>query len=136
MLERPFREVDHRADLALEVHGRDLSELLRNAAFGMLELAGAVPKSRRARRRTIRLEAHDEGSLLITWLEELLYSLETRQRTWLEAEIRTEGGRRLTAVVREVPLQSITKNIKAATYHALEIVKEGHGLTTTIVFDV
>jgi SHS2 domain-containing protein len=32
-----FEEIEHTADVALRVHGKDLKELLKNAAFGMAD---------------------------------------------------------------------------------------------------
>jgi SHS2 domain-containing protein len=131
-----FEETDHTADRALTVRGKDLDDLLRNAAMGMLDLAGAVASPGPGLPREIRLRAVDEASLLVSWLEELLYSLETLGRTWTDIAVRTQAGQKLEAVVRQVPLAGLSESIKAVTYHALSIRRTADGLETTIVFDV
>jgi SHS2 domain-containing protein len=75
-----FEEVEHTADWALRVRGRDLSQLLTNAARGMSYLlvseVAAIPSQ--VERRLV-LDAMDAESLLVAWLSELAY--------WAEAEL-------------------------------------------------
>jgi len=136
MVPERYEEADHTADRALTVRGKDLDDLLRNAALGMASLAGAVAAPGPTRPREIHLRAGDEGSLLISWLEELLYSLEVLGLTWVDATVHTQDGKGLRAVVQQAPLSGLTQSIKAVTYHALRIERSDAGLVTTIVFDV
>jgi SHS2 domain-containing protein len=136
MKQPPFEEVEHTADWAMRVRGDDLASLLRNAALGMLHMSEAMPTENRGRRRKIELEAPDSESLLVIWLEELLFRMETYSVTYPEIDIQTQEGKRLTAEVKEVPLASIAKHIKAVTFHNLNIQPTPEGLETTIVFDV
>ena len=136
MVAQPFEETDHTADRALTVRGKDLDDLLQNAALGMVRLSGAVAGPGPIQLREIHLRAVDEGSLLISWLEELLYSLEILGLTWVDTAIHTHDGQELQAVVQQAPLASLTQSIKAVTYHALRIRRSDEGLETTVVFDV
>jgi SHS2 domain-containing protein len=136
MKHKPFEEVEHTADWAMRVRGDDLASLLRNAALGMLHMSEALPAEDRGRRHKIKLEAPDAESLLVVWLEELLFRMETCGVTYPDIAIQTLEGMRLVAEVREVPLASIAKHIKAVTFHNLDIQTTPEGLETTIVFDV
>jgi SHS2 domain-containing protein len=131
-----FEEIEHTADQALRVRGTDFKELLHNAALGMLELTGAIPQSGPSRDREIYVQAPDREGLLVTWLEELLFSVETRGVTFTKFELHITGDTHLVAKVQETPIAAITKYIKAVTYHDLEIEKTEDGLETTVVFDV
>ena len=131
-----FEEVEHTADRALLVRGADLKELLHNAALGMLQLIGAIPRSGPSREREIEVQAPDRESLLVTWLEELLFAMETRGVTYTKFELQITGDTNLVAKVQEMPIDVITRHIKAVTYHDLEIEKTEDGLVTTVVFDV
>ncbi len=131
-----YEEVEHTADWALRVTGADLASLLRNAALGMLRLAGAEPADGPHTERTVRIASHDPESLLVDWLEDLLFALETRDVTALQIELSTSERRRLQARIVEAPVLSLSKHIKAVTYNELRIEEIPQGLTATIVFDV
>lgn len=131
-----YEEVEHTADWALRVTGADLAALLRNAAFGMLQLAGAEAADGPRTERRVRITSHDPESLLVDWLEELLFALETREVTALQIELSTTEDRRLRAKIVEVPVLRLSKHIKAVTYNELRIEEIPEGLTATIVFDV
>jgi SHS2 domain-containing protein len=131
-----YEELDHTADWALRVRGQDLADLLRNAAQGMLQLSGAVPAAGPRTRRELRLQSLDRESLLVDFLQELLLGLEMRQVTCPEIEIHTATDTGLRATLTEAPLRSLSKPIKAVTYHELHIEESPEGLVTTLVFDV
>ena len=133
-----FEEVDHTADWAIRLRGKDLDELLANAARGLLRLTGAQPRpgARPGRWRTLKLTAGDREALLVSWLEELVFGMETRGVTYTDLEVRSLGGTRLTARLREAKAAIAGRRIKAVTYHDLKIEATPEGLTATVVFDV
>ncbi len=131
-----YEEVEHTADWALRVWGRDLRELLLQAAHGMLASVGAQPAPGRQETRTVEVEAPDQESLLVSWLEELLYHMETRHVTFTDIDLEVESETRLRARVTERPLADLRKHIKAVTYHNLSIQETPRGLEATVVFDV
>jgi SHS2 domain-containing protein len=133
-----FEEVDHTADWALRLQGKDLDELLTNAARGLFRLTGVKPRpgARPGRWRTLKLAAADREALLVAWLGELAFEMESRGVAYTDLEVRSQGGTRLTARLREVPAVSGGRFIKAVTYHDLRIESTPAGLTATVVFDV
>jgi SHS2 domain-containing protein len=132
-----FEVIDHMADWALRVYGKDLSELLTNAAVGMASLmvGDLTAVSSEVERRLI-LEAFDKETLLVDWLTELAYWAEDEQLVFGEVELSQVTKTHLSAVVRGGKSAELEKHIKAVTYHNLEIVEADGQLTTTIVFDV
>lgn len=136
MERQPFEEVEHTADWALKVWGADLPNLFKNAAVGMLQLMDALPAQQDPLIRTIDIEAIDRESLLVAWLEELLYEMEIRSVTYQDIRIRIVGDTALQATIEELPLVSIAKPIKAVTFNELAIRQVQGGLEVTIVFDV
>lgn len=131
-----YEELDHTADWALRVRGRNLADLLRNAAQGMLQLSGVVPAEGPRSRRELQLQSLDRESLLVDFLQELLLGLEMRQVTCSEIEIHSATDTGLRATLSEVPLRGLSKPIKAVTYHDLDIEESPEGLVATLVFDV
>ena len=131
-----YEEIEHTADWALRVRGADLPALFSNAALGMMELAGVRMGNGSGQERTIELQAIDKETLLVDWLHELLVALELEQIAFRDIELEIAGGTRLAGTVQAVPLASMEKPIKAATFNELEIIELSQGLEATIVFDV
>ena len=131
-----FEELEHTADWALRVRGRDLAELLVNAANGMMELAGVQTTTAAGTLRKLELTSLDRESLLVDWLHELLLALELRSVAFKHIRLKVTGDRGLTATFRELPLTGLAKPIKAVTYNELQIEESPQGLTATVVFDV
>jgi SHS2 domain-containing protein len=131
-----YEEIEHTADIAIRVRGRDLGELFANAAYGMAcQLAdpGAVTWGNEQR---IELEAYDAETLLVSWLEELLYLGERDECVFVDFEMQQVTPTQLRAVVRGGPVEEHGAHIKAVTFNELEIVRGGEGYETSVVFDV
>jgi SHS2 domain-containing protein len=132
----PYEEIEHTADLAMRVRGKDFPQLLLHAAEGVLALSAVDLKPDGGRRVTLELQAPDREQLLVIWLEELLYLMEMRSVGFMDFTISVHDGPRLEASMLEVGLDSIGKHIKAVTFHNLHIVDAENGLEATVVFDV
>jgi SHS2 domain-containing protein len=133
--DRGHREVEHTADWELEVWGPDMEALLEEAARGMYRLMGVEVSEESRRHREFEVVAEDREQLMISFLEELLFRGEAEDLAFdgfllkvdgNDLHARLEGG---WIVVRN-------KEIKAVTYHRLEIKETSRGLETRIVFDV
>lgn len=135
--EADFEEVEHTADWALRVRGRDLPALLVNAARGMTSLIVAGPEDIPLEvERRLELEAYDAESLLVNWLGELAYWAEVESLVFRQFDLDQVTPISLQATVRGGRVAELQKHIKAVTYHNLEIVETKAGLEVTIVFDV
>jgi SHS2 domain-containing protein len=132
-----FEEVEHTADWALRVRGRDLRELLLNAARGMNRLMVSDPTAIPIElEKHLELDAFDAESLLVEWLSELAYWAEAEMLLFCEFQINRLTSDHLQAVVRGGYVSGLQKSIKAVTYHNLKIIKTEQWLETTVVFDV
>lgn len=132
----PYREIDHTADVALRAYGRDLAELLRNAADGMIALAGYETEAGPRRARHLSLSAPDGETLLVTWLEEILSQADAEHTLLQDYTLRMKGAAVLEVEAAALPIRRFTKEIKAVTFHGLAIRPAEGGLEATIVFDV
>jgi riboflavin kinase/FMN adenylyltransferase len=133
-----FREVEHTADLALRVWGQELSDLFVGAARGMYSLMGVLDEEglMPAAWHDISLEALDRESLLVDWLNELLFLAEIEGQLFVEFRVEELTGTALQARAGGVPAQEPKADVKAATFHNLEIARDGEGWSATITFDV
>jgi SHS2 domain-containing protein len=137
MSEDPFVEIEHTADWSLRVRAENMEELLKNAAEGMFRLMGIERHDSKLKVLQFDVIAEDQEEMLVTWLEELLYHIETRGVTFDLTNVTVnDDSKSLKASLSEYPIHRIEKEIKAVTYHGLKIVESEDGLEVTVVFDV
>jgi SHS2 domain-containing protein len=133
--ESGYEEQPHTADWALKVWAADLPELFRQAALGMCSLIHMELESSPRLARTIQVEGHDLEDLLVGFLGELLYLAELHSEGYDYFDLTIQDGI-LNASLAGAPIRQHGKEIKAVTYHQLQIRKTAHGLETVIIFDV
>ena len=135
-----FQEIEHTADLAIRVRGDDLVALFVHAARGLFYLLRCRPAERPAEsvERDIELDAQDLETLLVDWLDELLYLSERGAGLCFETlHIHTLDESHLKATVHASGSQTPQRDIKAVTFSDLRIVQQEDGAyETTVTFDV
>lgn len=133
----PFEEVAHTADLALRVRGADWRELLFHAAQGLFSLLRCEPRgAAEAVVRQFDLEADDPETLLVDWLNELLYLSETHQEKYTTFDFTHLSSTALRATVRGLSQHPPQKYVKATTFFDLHLFPTTTGYEVTITFDV
>jgi len=117
--------MEHTADWELEVWGPDMPALIAEAARGMYGLM-EVKTSEDSR-------CHEQ--LLVSFLGELLFLAEAESLAFDGFLLKVDGTS-LVARLEGGSIMSRSKEIKAVTYHRLEISETERGLETSIIFDV
>jgi len=135
-MQSAYEEIEHTADWALRVRGQNLTDLFRNAALGMLSLLDIEPVPGISESRLIELTAIDTETLLVSWLEELLYPIEVEDVVVVDFQIEALKESHLKATIELKKIASIKKEIKAVTFNELNIRTGDTGFETIIVFDV
>jgi SHS2 domain-containing protein len=130
-----YREIEHTADWQLEVWAPDVPLLFEQAALGMYELSGTRLESHPRLGEELHLGAPDREGLLVEFLTELLFLAESQGLAFDNFQIQIES-QKLFAKISGAPIKSQSKEIKAVTYHNLEIREGPWGLEVSIVFDV
>ena len=136
---KKFEYFEHTADVGMRVFGGDLKELFENAASGMFEILCDGTYFDAEALRKIEIHAEDSNELLHEWLSELLYLFTCEKFFAKEFEVKTLEEKRLEADIRGSRLENfkgLKREIKAVTYHWLEVVKEAKGYTAKVIFDV
>ena len=136
MDEPAWREIEHTADWALEIRGKDHAQLFENAAMGMASLLGGRSVGRWTSRKRLRLIAPDWETLLVDWLSELLFWLEGEGLILHDVRIEKVNEMEIRAEAMGTKGTDLRRHIKAVTYNDLAIRAFEGGLETTIVFDV
>jgi len=130
-----FREIEHTADVELQVWAPDFNGLLEQAALGLYELCGVKYNPLDVVAHNLRFEFLDFESMLVEFLNELLYLMEEKGLVFDQFSIElNENG--VEAKLMGGKLILIEKEIKAVTYHKLSIKQTDQGLQTRLVFDI
>ncbi len=132
-----FEEVEHTADWAFRARGADLQQLFVSAARAMFDLqARHELTAAEAIERDVEVQGFDRETLLVNWLNELLYLQEKHGETYSEFNIGEISETRLRARIRGRRSPAATRMIKAVTFHGLEIKRTAQGWEATVVVDV
>ncbi|MDQ7859821.1 MAG: archease [Armatimonadota bacterium] len=132
--------IDHTADVGIVVRAATLPELFEAAAEGMFGFI--VDSDSVASRAWVerRVEADDLPGLLVAWLNDLLAMLAADgfvPKTFVVDEV---GERRLRATVHGEPVDvarhRFRLDVKAATYHMLDVRQTDGEWTARVIFDV
>lgn len=135
-----YEEIPHTADWSFRAYGRDLNELFENAAYAMFALEGAIPLDAETRMpevtRAVEVSGVDYESVLVNWLNELLYLQDTHQETFFRFQVDDLSPESLRARVYGRSNANIDKLVKAATFHDLKIEQTPGGWQAVLVVDV
>ncbi|MCJ8499870.1 archease [Desulfatitalea alkaliphila] len=140
--ERPFyRLTDHTADLGMEIFGDNPTDLFANAARALFaELLPGLGSVPRRHVHHIEVEGADPADLMVNWLRELLYLFNGEGQVLCRLEIRELTETELRAEVETGDFlperHSVVQEIKAVTYHRIQVAPEGDGWRALVVFDV
>jgi SHS2 domain-containing protein len=130
-----FEELPNTADRALRVWAPDLAALFAEAARGMNTLMGVQLSTGPRTVRVYEAQASDPEIMLVAFLSELLYAIESEQLAFDTFKINLENDH-LHVDMSGASFESLTGFIKAVTYHNLSIQRTKDKYQVEIVFDV
>lgn len=137
---RKYEIIDHTADIGLRARGRDLAELFANAAYGMFDILADLKNVQAEQKLTINLKAPNIEELFLSWLRELLYQYNSKEIILKQFSIDKLTSQMLSAEVKGEKLDpskhSLKKEIKAVTYHQLEVKQVKGAWQGQAIFDV
>lgn len=134
---RPFSgyfEVPHTADIAIDVSANTLADLFIYAADGLYHILGIQKGPGSRKKIRLEMEEMDTESLLVSFLNELLFYVEDKQAA-VAYEIEIDKNA-LRGSLEIAGIDSWKREVKAVTYNELKICKTEQGYETRIVFDI
>ncbi|MFH1790560.1 MAG: archease, partial [Candidatus Omnitrophota bacterium] len=111
-----------------------------NAAYGMFDIIADLSNLKISVATEVSIEAGSREELLVRWLDELLYNFYVKGIIYSRFEISRMDDNSLKGAAHGRHVgdnrSRLKREIKAATFHGLEIKEENGGYVTEIVFDV
>ncbi len=135
-----YKIIDTTADIGIEVWGENFKELLEESVRGMVSIMYDLQKINGNKSLNIEIEGFDKEDLLISLLNEIIYLRDAKKFLVKDIEIKDLSENRLSAIlygdIFDPQIHEILEDIKAATYHNIEIKKENGLIKSQIIFDV
>ncbi len=137
---KKYELIDHTADLGIKVHGDSLKELFENAAYSMFDIMAELDKVKVRDWIDVEIEKEKTDELLADWLRDLLYKFNGEGYLLKNFKIREIDEKGLKAKVGgeklDLSCHPLKKEIKAVTYHQLEVKKTNKGWEAQVIFDI
>ena len=136
---KDFELIEHTADVGIMAYGADVKEAFANAARGMFSLITELGSIGETDYRDIEVTAPDIESLLVTWLNELIYLFDAENILFSRFDITELEANKLKARAYGEPVNEtrhgLKTGIKAATYHMVEVDRSKGG-RVRVLFDI
>jgi SHS2 domain-containing protein len=135
-----FEILDHTADIGIIVHGENLKTLFENAGEAFFHLITDLRKVKRRVERRVNIEGESLDRLMVDWLSQLLYLHDVENLLFKGFKVDSVGEDGLKATVKGEPFQEgvhvIKTEVKAVTYHQIEVRQENGGWRAQIILDL
>jgi len=139
-----FKFLEHTADEYIMAYGVSLEGAFESAALAMFEIMTDTKTIEPKDEESTEVEAEDEVALLYSWLESLLIKFDVEGKLYSRFNInkikRTEEGFSLEATIwgetYDQNKHPSRTEIKAITYHRMEIVKEKSKTIVKFILDI
>ena len=132
--------MDPTADCGIQVFGEDLKALFENAGLALFDLIADIRLVKSSFEYPIQVSGSDWPDLMVNWLRELLYFWTGKELLVKEIEVTEILEFQLRARIRVEPFNSaqhrLNHEIKAVTYHRIQVTNPPTGWEAIVIFDV
>ena len=134
-----FEIIDHTADIGLAASAATFEEALAGLAEGMFSIMADPETVEERFSRKVEVESPDKESLVVDWLNELLYIVDVERLLFRRFEVAKVAGNSLQAEgygeYIDPAKHRLGTGVKAATYHMLSVEK-GNGYRIKVILDI
>lgn len=139
IMAKEFEIIDHTADVGIIAYGASIDAAFANAARALFSLITELEDIDEVLYRDVEVTADDQESLLVAWLNELIYLFDTENILFKEFRFSHLDNTHLKAVACgekvDTNRHQLKTAVKAATYHMLNIDYDD-GWQVQVLFDI
>lgn len=139
-MSKSYEVFEHTADIGIQAYGRTLDELFIAAAQGVESVMVEPEQIKCITSREVDVEGHDRLSLLISWLNELIFLFDTEYLLFSTFEIATMTDIRLSGraygEIYDRERHDLGSAVKAVTWHEAAISKHEDGYRARLILDL
>ena len=130
-----FRYLEHVADCCVEVKAENSADLFYQSMLALYNVMEPNSSSEFVI-RDMELEAANTEDLLIAFLNEILFSVDSYYEVYDEIDFLDLNDKRIKAQLQGKKISQISNQIKAATYHEFSIKIENGVMNATFILDL
>jgi SHS2 domain-containing protein len=131
---------DHTSEVELTLEADTLPELFTEAARALATLllgtADRPGAPRAATALRVAVQSSDLASLLVDWINELIYRTETAHMVFTEVDVVRLEEREIVADLRGLAEPELAGEVKAATLHQAQVAAAGTRFRGHVILDV
>jgi protein archease len=135
-----FELLDHPADIGFRAYGSSKEELFTNCAVALESIIFDPCNVSVAQQWHLDAEGNDQESLLVNWLNEVLYFLDTRRLAFASFAVTFPGAYQIRCIasgeLRNPEKHPVRLSVKAVTYHQLRVSRTGETWFAEVYVDV
>jgi len=131
---------NHTADLGIKIRGNNLIDLFESAGNALIHVMLGDNPLGKTRSMKISVSGDDLADLMVRWLGEILYLFEGDDLVVTSISIDSLTSSQLEATLKTVPfdpeIHEILNEIKAVTYHQIQVTNKGDIWEARVIFDL
>lgn len=139
-----FEEIDHTGDVGIRVTAPTLSRLFERAAAGMFRVLTDLDAVDTPESTQVAVDGRDREALMVRWLSELNYRHTVDNVLYASFEVASidnaDEGLTLMATAHGEPIDpdrhTVYTEIKAITFHGLDVHRTDDGWAVQVIFDM
>lgn len=130
-----YEILEHTADIKIKVFGQSKEELFLNALFAFSEIQ-KPKKINETVKQPIKVSSLDSPALLVDFLNEVLYLSQTNKQAYDKITFTKFTEKEIEGELEGCRIEGLEEEIKAATYHSLELKQQDNMWQAIVLFDV
>lgn len=136
-MREPFEIVEHTADIGFVARGASLAELFGNAARAFMAIAADTADVEERAELAIEVTGEDTTSLLVNFLSEILYLLDTGRFVPVRCSVDSIQATIVRArLIGEERSHAWKLIVKAVTYHEIEVKEQAGEWRARVILDI
>jgi len=139
-MSKKYKLIDHTADFGIQVFGSDPQELFTNAALALFDVITETDVLTGRDSCNITASGEDWSDLMINWLREILYLWNGKEMLIKSVQILSLSENKIFAKIYfdafKPDRHTIKTEIKAVTYHQIQVKRSSSGWKARVIFDI
>jgi len=134
-----YRFIDHTADIAFEVFGSSLAELIENATLAFYDAFTFLDQLENGRKEELEVQSDSPDYLLFKWLNELLFLFDTKFFAAKEVHVEVDEEKLIAKGVMKggtIRPEIVKTEPKAITFHKFKVEKREDGWYAFVIVDI
>jgi SHS2 domain-containing protein len=135
-----YEAIDHTADFGIRVFGDNPIDLFQNSAMALMDQVVETANHPPQKEIRLSIKGNDWPDLMVNWLREILYLWSGKALLTRSVQIQSITEKSLSSRVGvdlfSPQRHTLISEIKAVTYHQIQVLDRGGLWEATVIFDI